>query len=325
MINRGLGLTRHVVRLGRLVVLALSLMFLMLSSESLSEGILGGRECGDPDGYVIRHQTEFLRAERFTSEWLVPHFRKLDESVEATEHYVFSFSDEEYLANIHERRLILPGGPDPARFAGPAAHFFRIGENAFFQFEDAEGRTHRHVLEGRNVLSGEVLPGIEVIYVGQSLLYYPPLELRRKVWREHVEVPNPCEEGRRSLHLVVPGWSEESIRKLADYYDAPFQVRSLSTSAPTSGGRESLEGLSDLPVWRRWLRVFRTWLAVRRASMPTFSGFGTAMRSSIAASPGWIRRRPRLRDHCGAGLVMEPHRSGDTAAPSRSPSPSRLP
>ncbi len=218
-----------------------------LREETISENGWGG--CTDPDGYLIRERVEFLEPRYFTGDWLEAHYRSLAREKEPTEMYVFSHSDPALEERLEVGRLILfapspppegyanasgrsdedekeyQWGPRPLEWSGPAAHFFKVGRNEFFQYSDEEGRIHWRVIEGRNVLSGEIAADIHVVFVGQTLWYYPSSpESRRKAWIERVPVELPCSGGYRAMHFVVPEWNEEVIRKLANHYDALFAV-----------------------------------------------------------------------------------------------------
>jgi hypothetical protein len=241
-----------------------------LREEMISEDGWGG--CTDPDGYVIRERVEFLEPRCFTGDWLEAHYRSLAREKEPTEMYVFSHSDPALEERLEVGRLILfapspppegyanasgrsanegpheeeyQWGPRPLKWSGAAAHFFKVGNNAFFQYSDEEGRIHWRVIEGRNVLHGEIAPAVHVIFVGQTLWYYPSPESRRKARAEGVPVENPCSEGHRAMHFVVRDWNKTVIRRLANHYDALFAVpESLNLFFSSTYGMAAVSGQS---------------------------------------------------------------------------------
>jgi hypothetical protein len=230
------------------------LMLVVAGCVELREEMIlenGWYGCTDPDGYAIRQRVEFLEPCHFTGDWLEAHYRSLALEEDSTELYVFSHSDPVLDERLEFGRLILfapspppegdesasgrsanegpdeeeyQWGPRPLKWSGPAAHFFKVGNNAFFQYSDEEGRIHWRVIEGRSLLSGEIAPDIRVIFLGQTLRYYPSPESRRKARIEGVPVENPCSKGDREMHFVVPEWNEAVIRRLANHYDALFAV-----------------------------------------------------------------------------------------------------
>jgi hypothetical protein len=245
-----------------------------LREETVPEQSWGG--CTDPDGYSIGERTELLEPRDFTGDGLEAHYRSLLRRGDPTELYVFSHSDAVLQERLEVGWLVrlapspapegdangsrpaadegrdeqteeYQWGPRPLKWSGPAAHFFKVGSNAFFQYSDEEGRIHWRVIEGRNVLTGEIAPDIRVIFVGQTLRYYPSPESRRKARIEGVPVENPCSKGDREMHFVVPEWNEAVIRRLASHYDALFAVpEALNLFFSSTYGMAAVSGQSVL-------------------------------------------------------------------------------
>lgn len=199
--------------------------------------------CSDPDGFTIIKGLVYLDAQRFDSQSLSEYFRPFLDSPPDGEVYLTVTADRQ-LVEMRQNPPSPEGPPPPKppypfpkRITTPLAYFYRIGENAFFQFRDKLGKTQWVVLEGRNFFRDN------------------PWRLQMLVashaFAARASFDGTCQDGHRDVALVVENLSQlsfESVEEILLDLDAVFsRPGQLSLSIYEDPGLAQLEKEAFFP------------------------------------------------------------------------------
>ncbi len=148
--------------------------------------------CADPNGFVIELLSVYLPEEHFNEPDLRSYFGRLPLGRGSSELWVTASCDIEFLNAL--RKGSVPAAElglikVPFETSKPLAYFFRLGDNAFFQYRDASGAVSWVVLQGENVFQRKVFDSAVVRFAG---------------FKFGRGVNDPCSKVGRQLWFVLP-------------------------------------------------------------------------------------------------------------------------
>jgi hypothetical protein len=163
--------------------------------------------CSTDEGEKILADLAFLHANQFTTEKILKKLNRFLDDPSVLEAWIRITSDQEKFESKNKFRL--PWTPtDPFELKPPIVHFYKIGENAFWEYQEVGSPPKWYLIKGQNILEGS-LQGIEYYYAGHR-------------WRGNLE--RRCRDYHRRIIFVVPNLPECDTKDLKDFLKAFDQL-----------------------------------------------------------------------------------------------------